>query len=302
MSQTFHGLVPGAWYAVSFAAAQRPGYGVNPVNVRVNGGHVGTFTPSSRAFSQFTTAWFQAPAASATIELSGSPASTDSASGIDNVQLLARAEQQTTRFAYDGAGRLRFVVGARGAVTEHWYDGYGQLRYEAQHTDRFMDVGGMDPSTPLHEWQVNDWRNSFDKTQLNIVENRFDARGNVAERISYGGSDWHGSPQTGDGYTHQYFTYDQTGQLLNKTTASLGTEHFSYDGLGRLIRSTDLNGGATSIVFNDGATQTVVTLANGLVQTSSYNKAGDLVAHTDGGDFVAGGTATTATTGWAGCA
>jgi len=200
------------------------------------------------------------------------------------------ASAQTTRFAYDGANRLRFVVSAQGAVTEHWYNGYGQLTAEAQHTDRYMDVAGMDPAASLSEAQVMGWRDSFDKTQLTIVENRYDARGNVAERISYGGSNWHGHAQTGDGYTHQYFTYDQTGQLLNKTTASLGTEHFSYDGLGRLIRSTDLNGGATSIVFNDGATQTVVTLANGFVQTSSYNKAGDLVAQTDGGDFVAGGT------------
>ncbi|MFC4293404.1 hypothetical protein ACFOWX_13350, partial [Sphingorhabdus arenilitoris] len=41
----------------------------------------------------------------------------------------------------------------------------------------------------------------------------------------------------------------------------------------------------TSVVFNDAATQTVVTLANGQVTTSTYNKAGDLVSSTAASDF-----------------
>ncbi|MFC4293403.1 hypothetical protein ACFOWX_13345, partial [Sphingorhabdus arenilitoris] len=46
----------------------------------------------------------------------------------------------------------------------------------------------------------------------------------------------------------------------------------------------------TSVVFNDAATQTVVTLANGQVTTSTYNKAGDLVSSTAASDFSPAGT------------
>ncbi|MEA3064796.1 MAG: hypothetical protein QOJ27_1242, partial [Sphingomonadales bacterium] len=67
-------------------------------------------------------------------------------------------------------------------------------------------------------------------------------------------------------------------------------ETFVYDGLGRLVGTTDINAGTTSIVFNDAATQTVVTMANGMVKTSTYNKVGDLVSYTESGSYVAGGT------------
>lgn len=202
------------------------------------------------------------------------------------------AGQHTSRFVYDSARRLRYVISPQGAVTEYHYDGYGQRTWEAQHTDRFYDVSGLAATTPVSEAQVNQWRGSFDKTQLHLVENRYDARGNLSQRVTYGGSDWYGNAQTADGYKHEYFTYDQAGQLLNKTIASLNTEYFVYDGLGRLRSSTDVNGGTTSIVFNDAASQTVVTLANGFVQTSTYDKAGNLVAFAEGGDFVNGATAT----------
>jgi YD repeat-containing protein len=85
-------------------------------------------------------------------------------------------------------------------------------------------------------------------------------------------------------FSRTNFIYDQAGQLLSRHENGQKTETFLYDGLGRVVGSTDLNGGATSIVFNDAATQTVVTMANGLVRTSTYNKAGDLVGHTESTD------------------
>jgi YD repeat-containing protein len=90
--------------------------------------------------------------------------------------------------------------------------------------------------------------------------------------------------------TRVNFAYDQMGQLLSRSQEGQNAETYIYDGLGRLIGSTDLNGGSTSIVFNDAATQTVITLASGLVTTSTYNKAGELVSQTQSGSYVAGGT------------
>jgi YD repeat-containing protein len=86
------------------------------------------------------------------------------------------------------------------------------------------------------------------------------------------------------------FVYDQAGQLLSRQTDGQARESFVYDGLGRAIASTDLNGGTTTVLFNDAATQTVVTLASGLVQTATYNKVGNLISSTESGSFVAGGT------------
>jgi YD repeat-containing protein len=88
------------------------------------------------------------------------------------------------------------------------------------------------------------------------------------------------------------YIYDPAGRLLSRVTDGQQSETFVYDGLGRLVGSTDRNQGTTSIVFNDASNQTVVTLASGLVQTSTYNKAGNLISVSEGGSYVAGGTAT----------
>ncbi|PTS90545.1 hypothetical protein DBR17_01085, partial [Sphingomonas sp. HMWF008] len=87
------------------------------------------------------------------------------------------------------------------------------------------------------------------------------------------------------------YVYDQSGQLLSRTTAGLKTEHFVYDGLGRMIASTDLNGATTNILFEDAASRTVVTTGSGYVQTSTYSVSGELLSTTDSGGYVNGGTA-----------
>jgi YD repeat-containing protein len=56
------------------------------------------------------------------------------------------------------------------------------------------------------------------------------------------------------------------------------TETYAYDGMGRAIRFTDAKGVGTWTTYMDAQSRTVVTLASGLTQTSSYNKAGEMVA------------------------
>lgn len=196
ITHTVTGLTPGAWYAVSLLAAQRPGYANNPVTVRVNSAVLGTFAPESSAFQQFTTIWYQASHSWATIELTGTPSGVDAGIAVDNVQLLHTAQ-------FDN--------------------------FETGSTSGWVLNNGAAPVS------------SMAAAPGPVVSNR---------------------------------------------------ETFVYDGMGRVIASTDLNGGATSIVFHDSSTQTVVTLANGLVQTSTYNKSGELVSFTESGDYMAGGTAT----------
>ncbi len=93
------------------------------------------------------------------------------------------------------------------------------------------------------------------------------------------------------GVSRTHYIYDPAGQLLSRVTEGQKAETFVYDGLGRMVASKDASQGTTSIVFNDAANQTVVTLASGLVRTSTYDKAGSLISVAEGGSYVAGGTA-----------
>ncbi len=87
--------------------------------------------------------------------------------------------------------------------------------------------------------------------------------------------------------------YAEVGGSPRATDAQLPMrETFVYDGMGRLIASTDLNGGATRIVFDDAASRTVLSLSNGLTRTSTYTLAGELIASSEAGAFVTGGTST----------
>lgn len=200
------------------------------------------------------------------------------------------AANHTMRYVYDGANRLRYTISAEGEVTEYRLDGYGLTFLTLQYRTKF-DLSGLGATTALSEAQLNAWSTSVDGTQIEQVGYAYDARGNVVQKVSFGGSNSPGDAHVSQGYKHEYFTYDLSGRLLSSLVAGQNTETYVYDGLGRMVAKTDVHGGTTTFAFNDAATQTVVTLANGLVQVSTYNKTGDLVNFTESGEFVAGGTA-----------
>jgi YD repeat-containing protein len=144
------------------------------------------------------------------------------------------------------------------------------------------------------EAEMDSWRNGLaDRSSTKIVVNGYDSRGNLASTTSYGAATAAGDPTTSEGYSRANFVYDQAGQLLSRTVDGRSTERFVYDGLGRVIASTDLDGGRTSIVFNDSAGRTVVMLANGFVKTSTYNRAGELINYLESGRLTPPGVVTT---------
>lgn len=88
------------------------------------------------------------------------------------------------------------------------------------------------------------------------------------------------------------YVYDPSGRLLSRAVAGQGAERYVYDGLGRITTSTDFNNVVTSIAYTDAtASTTTVTLASGLVQTSTYDRAGELISYAESGSGM-----TTATT------
>jgi YD repeat-containing protein len=99
--------------------------------------------------------------------------------------------------------------------------------------------------------------------------------------------------QTEGGQAQIYVDYPQGRRvgrsvLVSNTVIAKtpSTETYAYDGMGRTIRFTDAKGVGTWTTFMDAQSRTVVTLANGLTQTSSYNRAGELVAFAEAGGGV----------------
>jgi YD repeat-containing protein len=197
----------------------------------------------------------------------------------------------TTRYVYDDKNHLAYAVTAEGRVTRYKYDGYGQRYWAAEYTDHNYAVSGLSTTTALTKAQLDSWAQDLPgSSRLQFMHTVFHDRGTVTGEMRYGVTAG-GESESGTNYSHVYYTHDQAGQLLSRYVATRNTETFVYDGLGRLTASTDLNGGTTNFVFDDAQTRTLVTLANGFLQTSVYNKAGELISFTESGDFVTGGTA-----------
>jgi YD repeat-containing protein len=194
------------------------------------------------------------------------------------------------RYVYDSNNRLIFVVDSVNHVTQLTYDsttGYllsKQWFTQNLYTNATAAISASDMTT----WLAG----ISDKSNVENTAYTYDARGNLAYERTHDAATSTGAPDTTKGYRETHYVYDQAGQLLRRTVTGLNTEYFHYDGLGRLTASTDINTATTNIVFTDSATQTVVTFASGLVQTSTYDKAGALISFNESGSDTTVGTAT----------
>jgi len=207
---------------------------------------------------------------------------TETVSGVDQSTdtVTITANYHTTRYVYDGNDRLAFEISADGNVVEHRYDGVGRETLTLTYVGKTFDLNA-NPAPVLSDmngWVTNLSQSPNDPTAVNQRQITYDARGNILNVVGYGKSTAPGTGSTANGYSLTNYFYDQAGQLLSSQDYTHGAETFVYDGLGRVVASVDLQGSTTSILFDDANAKTVVTLANGLTQTSTYNKAGDLVA------------------------
>ncbi|WEJ98121.1 MAG: LysM peptidoglycan-binding domain-containing protein [Candidatus Sphingomonas phytovorans] len=207
----------------------------------------------------------------------------------------------TSRYVYNDIvgnlsfGSLAYYINPEGRVTYYTRDTFGRLFGECFMNDAFYDISSLNSSESIAVDLMNAWFKGIpDRSGTVILRDLPDARGNTRFKREFSTAlvIGNGSPDLTAPYAHTDYVYDQAGQLLSRTTTGLGIETFVYDGLGRVIASTDLNGNTTSFAFNDSAQQTIVTLTNGYVQTSVYNKADELISFTDSGSNVTGGTAT----------
>ncbi|WP_413661799.1 hypothetical protein, partial [Maricaulis sp. D1M11] len=196
-----------------------------------------------------------------------------------------------TRYAYNGYGRLRYVVSHEGRVTENLYDADGQLvrtLVYSGHED--PDAGqsyrfGQGTDTILSSADVLAWTQTLTNLE-NLANTRYwyDHRGaSVEEWRTYGGTSATGSSDNSQGITRNYFTTDQHGRLIESSVRHNVSE-FSFDGLGRVTLSDNSVTGSITYTYNDDGTagipqahMTVVTGA-GHTTTTVYNNLGQVVS------------------------
>lgn len=189
----------------------------------------------------------------------------------------------TTRYAYDAQNNLRYTVSAIGDVTRFDYSADGLLTRTTVFTGQAYNVSGLSSTTAIAESTLNTWVSGItDKTQAAITENTYDFRGNLSRTTSYSSVLSTGLVDTSGPKTRIDYVYDQSGQLLSRVIdGKAGSELYVYDGMGRNVSAIDFNGEATTTAFHDALGITVVSLANGLNQISTFNRAGERVDYVE---------------------
>ncbi|WP_124553271.1 RHS repeat protein [Methylophilus methylotrophus] len=205
---------------------------------------------------------------------------------------LAASGAQTTRYTYDSKNHVRFTISAEGRVTEYRYNANGQLTSTHQYTDHLFTTTGNQT-----EAQMNTWLTVTIKSKSQRTDYLYDARGQLSETVVYTkvnattGNEGNGIAD-GTQMRTQY-VYDQSGNLKQKIdargVATAGTANdyltsYAYDGLNRLTLTKqydqsglEANAVSTQVTYTDASRQVSLTLANGLVTTSTYDLAGRLI-------------------------
>ncbi|RQY32502.1 LysM peptidoglycan-binding domain-containing protein [Burkholderia stagnalis] len=209
--------------------------------------------------------------------------------GTDNLLLSeavygsGAATGSVTRYAYDSAGHLRYTVSAAGRVTEYRYNAIGQRVSEIHYRSGAYDTGMLKDDAPVTLASLDSWvKDSARLDQAVRVDTTYDFRGNVAGETRYETLQSDGT--AGGGIAQVRYIYDGAGRLLQRYVGQPGrevVEQFTYDGLGRILSATGFDQSVTTYQYDDVQHTVAVTYANGLLRTSTYNAAGELVAVTD---------------------
>ncbi|RZF29098.1 LysM peptidoglycan-binding domain-containing protein [Paraburkholderia sp. UYCP14C] len=191
----------------------------------------------------------------------------------------------TTRYVYDTAGHLLYVVTPEGRVTEFRYNATGQQVSEIHYTGLAFDVSAMSQTDALSETALNAWVAGLANPGAAIrIDSTYDYRGNVATLTRYESLLSDGTGDVAGGLCQTRYVYDAAGRLLQRLVGSPGSEKvesFVYDGLGRLLSSVQFDGVTTLYQYDDAHHTVSVTFGNGLTRTSTYNAAGELVVVVD---------------------
>uniref|UniRef100_UPI00131E28D4 hypothetical protein n=1 Tax=Burkholderia metallica TaxID=488729 RepID=UPI00131E28D4 len=192
---------------------------------------------------------------------------------------------QTTRYAYDESGHLRYLISAEGRVTEYRYNAAGQRASEIRYGSAVFDVTGLSEKTAPSLSTLDEWVNNLsDRHDALRIDSTYDWRGNVAIETRYERLLADGTGDVSGAVSQTRYVYDPHGRLLQRYIGAPGqeqVEQFAYDGLGRLLSALNFDGVLTTYQYDDANHTAAVTFANGLTRTSTYNAAGERVASVD---------------------
>jgi len=185
----------------------------------------------------------------------------------------------TTRYVYDATAKnlLRFVISPEGRVTEYRYNNFGERINGVQYQGGIYSVGTLALTDVPTEAQMVTWVNAQNKALTQLSAMAYDFRGQLQTLTTYASVDATGSGIANTAATTQY-VYDQAGQLLKTISATGGITQYSYDGLGRNLSASNALSQTTLTSYDDANNKTTVTLVNGLVATSAYDKNGRLIS------------------------
>ncbi|HEV7609219.1 MAG TPA: hypothetical protein VGO61_17895 [Steroidobacteraceae bacterium] len=194
----------------------------------------------------------------------------------------------TTRYYYDSASNLRFVVSPDGRVTEHRYFSSGTLG-ERQYS--FVYTANVYSNAAYSMSDLTTWvGQAANVANLERTEYTYDGRGNMLTAKVWATTDANGNG-TGTASLTRY-QYDQRGLLKTRIeprgelTSTGPTDYitsYTYDAMRRVTLVTEwLTSTNTrtvrSITYDDANNRVVTTLANGLVSTALYDKSGKLIS------------------------
>jgi YD repeat-containing protein len=195
-----------------------------------------------------------------------------------------------TRYVYDAAGKnlLRYVVTAEGRVTEYKYDAKGQRIATVEYRGAAYNVAGLAATAVPTESQMTSWVSGLTsavKTRSTRTDVGYDFRGAISTVKVWGQVDSNVAGVAGTDSTTTYF-YNERGELIKTITPdTYGTTDTIYDGFGRVLSTVVSSLDPAKPVsittlnkYDDGNNKTSITLANGLVTTSTYDLAGRLAS------------------------
>lgn len=183
-----------------------------------------------------------------------------------NLVKVTDADEQITTYAYDANGRTSLVKNALGKTRTYTYDAMGNVMtykdyagnvttYTYDKQDRMIEKKVNDAIT-TYEYDSNSRLSKVTDGTGSIIYT-YDKYGRLVEKIDAAGA-------------KLTYTYDEYGRL-SKTGTEFGDTTYGYDLLDRVTRVIDRNGQATVYEYDEVGNRSVLTYANGMKVTYTYD-------------------------------